>query len=189
MGNCCVTQETQPATLWWPKEVGWGEGREAQEEGNICIIMADSHCWLSETNTTLWSNFPPIKKLKKYYVMNLKCWHHWLYLGFNYDSTTHTLMMYSDKKKKKPAWESQIPWSTGIGQRVWVNCREVTRKRKIIHCQRISWKVLLSLAGLNECNTPSLLSGLSIPQSRLGPWYACSSHISQFVTILDWLLL
>ena len=33
--------------------------------------------------------------------MNLKCWHHWLYLGFNYDSTTHTLMMYSDKKKKK----------------------------------------------------------------------------------------
>ena len=33
--------------------------------------------------------------------MNLKCCHHQLYLGFNYDSTTHTLMMYSDKKKKK----------------------------------------------------------------------------------------
>lgn len=30
--------------------------------------------------------------------MNLKCWHHGLYLGFNYDSTTHTLMMYSDKE-------------------------------------------------------------------------------------------
>ena len=118
--------------------------------------------------------------------MNLKCWHNWLYSGFNYDSTTYTLMMYSDKET---AWESQIPWCTGIGQRLWGNGRKVTRKMKIIYCQRMSWKVLLSQAGLDECSTPSLLSGLSIPQSRLGPRYACSSHLSQFVTILEWLLL
>ena len=23
---------------------GWGAGREAHEEGDICIIIADSHC-------------------------------------------------------------------------------------------------------------------------------------------------
>ena len=31
----------------------------------MCIIMADSHCCEAETNTTLYSKFPPIKKLKK----------------------------------------------------------------------------------------------------------------------------
>ena len=24
----------------------------------ICILMADSHCWMAETNKTLWSNYP-----------------------------------------------------------------------------------------------------------------------------------
>ena len=42
---------------------GWGAGREAQEGGTIGIIMADLHCCMAETNTTLESNFPPIKKL------------------------------------------------------------------------------------------------------------------------------
>ena len=34
---------------------GWdgGEGREAQEREDICIHMADSHCCIAETNTTL----------------------------------------------------------------------------------------------------------------------------------------
>ena len=34
---------------------GWdGAGkREAEEQGNICIIMADSPCCKAETNTTL----------------------------------------------------------------------------------------------------------------------------------------
>ena len=30
-----------------------GSGREAQEGGDICIIMADSSCCMAETNTTL----------------------------------------------------------------------------------------------------------------------------------------
>ena len=35
---------------------GWDEGcggREVQEEGDICISMADSHCCMAETNTSL----------------------------------------------------------------------------------------------------------------------------------------
>ena len=30
-----------------------GGGREAQEEGDICILMTDSPCCMAETNTTL----------------------------------------------------------------------------------------------------------------------------------------
>ena len=33
--------------------LGWEEGREAQEGGDICIIKADLHCCTSEINTTL----------------------------------------------------------------------------------------------------------------------------------------
>ena len=29
---------------------GW---REAQEGGNMCILMADSHCYMAETSTKL----------------------------------------------------------------------------------------------------------------------------------------
>ena len=34
---------------------GWdgGGGREAQKEGDICILIADSCCCTAETNTTL----------------------------------------------------------------------------------------------------------------------------------------
>ena len=52
---------------------GWdgvGEGREVQEGGDRGIPMADS-CWrMAETNTTLQSNYPPIRnkqiKLRKH---------------------------------------------------------------------------------------------------------------------------
>ena len=44
------------------KGIGWEKGREAQEEGDICTIMADPHCCMTENNTTLKSYFPPIKK-------------------------------------------------------------------------------------------------------------------------------
>ena len=39
----------------------WG-GREAQERGNICVHAANSCCCTAETNTTLRSNYTPIKK-------------------------------------------------------------------------------------------------------------------------------
>ena len=41
--------------------MGWG----VQEGGGICILMADSCCCMAETNTTLESNYPPIKKFFK----------------------------------------------------------------------------------------------------------------------------
>ena len=47
---------------WWD---GVGCGREAQKGGAICILMADSHCCMAETNATLQSNYPPILKKHK----------------------------------------------------------------------------------------------------------------------------
>ena len=42
--------------------MGSGEGSEVQEGGDVCIHIADSlHC-TAETNTTLYSNYTPIKK-------------------------------------------------------------------------------------------------------------------------------
>ena len=35
--------------------------REAQEAGDMCILTADSRCCATETNTALWSNYPPVK--------------------------------------------------------------------------------------------------------------------------------
>ena len=43
---------------------GWdgaGGGREVQEGGDMCILMADSHCCMAETNTTMESNYLSIK--------------------------------------------------------------------------------------------------------------------------------
>ena len=39
----------------------WG-GREAQEGGDICVHMDDSHCSGAETNTILESNYTPIRQ-------------------------------------------------------------------------------------------------------------------------------
>ena len=44
---------------------GWGGGlggRAAQEGGDICIRMADSHCSRAETNTLLESNYTTMKE-------------------------------------------------------------------------------------------------------------------------------
>ena len=63
--------------MWWPREVGWGEGREVQERGDICIIMTDLCCCMAETNTTLESNFPPIKKEAKIRLQKKKGNNQW----------------------------------------------------------------------------------------------------------------
>ena len=45
---------------------GMGGGRELKEGGEVCVLVADSYWRTAETNTTLESNYPPIKnKLKK----------------------------------------------------------------------------------------------------------------------------
>ena len=65
MGGCCITQELSSELCddldGWDK--GWG-GTEAQEGGDICILLADSHGCTPETNTALQSNYPTIKNLK-----------------------------------------------------------------------------------------------------------------------------
>ena len=38
------------------------DGREAQEGGDICILITDSRCYTAETNTALESNYTPITK-------------------------------------------------------------------------------------------------------------------------------
>ena len=54
VGSGCITQEVQPGALWQPREVRWGGGgRYVQEWGVICILMADSHCCMAETNPIL----------------------------------------------------------------------------------------------------------------------------------------
>ena len=43
---------------------GWdgeGDGREVQEEGDICTTMADSCGYLTENNKLMQSNYPSIK--------------------------------------------------------------------------------------------------------------------------------
>ena len=41
MGLHCMAQETQTGALHQPRWDGEGDGREAQEGGDICIPMAD----------------------------------------------------------------------------------------------------------------------------------------------------
>ena len=42
-GVCCMAQETQTGALRQPRGVVWeGDGKEAEEGGDVCIPMADS---------------------------------------------------------------------------------------------------------------------------------------------------
>ena len=49
-----MAQETQTGALYQPRGVGReGDGREVQEGGDICTLMADSRCCMAEANTIL----------------------------------------------------------------------------------------------------------------------------------------
>ena len=47
-----------------PKGGMGGGGREAQEEGDICMLMADSHCCTAETNSIFKAIILQLKKKK-----------------------------------------------------------------------------------------------------------------------------
>ena len=47
--------------------MGWRQERQAQEGGDICIIMADLLCCTAESNTTL--QFSPNKKYYKFTIV------------------------------------------------------------------------------------------------------------------------
>ena len=52
MRSCCVAQ----GAVWrseMTRKDGMGEEREASEGGDVCVIMADLHCYVAETNTIL----------------------------------------------------------------------------------------------------------------------------------------
>ena len=54
MGICCVTQVTQPDSLWQPRGVGKGGRWEGfQEGGDTCILVADSCWYVAEANPVL----------------------------------------------------------------------------------------------------------------------------------------
>ena len=43
------------------KKHRWGARGEAQKGRDICTPVAESHCCIAESNTTLLSNYSPIK--------------------------------------------------------------------------------------------------------------------------------
>ena len=47
--KCSVTQGTQPGALWQSR----GVGGVVQEGGDTCILLANSQCYVAETNITL----------------------------------------------------------------------------------------------------------------------------------------
>ena len=66
MGSCYITQGAQPAALWWPRGVGWGGGREAQEGGEACINYGRSALLYGiNSHNVIKHIFLQYKKLKK----------------------------------------------------------------------------------------------------------------------------
>ena len=53
-GSCYKRQGVQPSVLLQLRGVDWVEGgKKVQERGNIYILMADLHCCMAETSTSL----------------------------------------------------------------------------------------------------------------------------------------
>ena len=69
--SCPSSDEMSSNSVLCENLKGWdveGGGEQVQERGDACIPMADS-CWCTaENNTTLQSNYPPIKNK----LINLK---------------------------------------------------------------------------------------------------------------------
>ena len=57
--SCCVGQGAQLGALWWPRGVGCGE-QDCEGRDNVHVQLIDFIVQL-ETNTTLKSNYTPIK--------------------------------------------------------------------------------------------------------------------------------
>ena len=67
MGSSSIAQGDQLCALRCLRGVGyggWEGGSRGKRYGNICIPIAESLCYIAETNTPLSSNYTPIKILK-----------------------------------------------------------------------------------------------------------------------------
>ena len=56
MGSSSIAQGVQFDALWPPRGLrygGWVGDAKRREYGDICIHIADSLCYIAETNTTL----------------------------------------------------------------------------------------------------------------------------------------
>ena len=58
MGSCCIIRVLVPKLnlVLWDNLKGWdgvGAGREVQERGGTCILVADSRCCTAEANRIL----------------------------------------------------------------------------------------------------------------------------------------
>ena len=63
MGSSCMFQGTQTGALYQTKVWDGGRnGREVQEEGDICIPMADSMLRFDRKQQNSESNYPSVKK-------------------------------------------------------------------------------------------------------------------------------
>ena len=49
----------------WDREGGREGDATGKRYGDICICITDSLCYKAETNTPVYSNYTPIKMLKK----------------------------------------------------------------------------------------------------------------------------
>ena len=78
--------------------IAWLGGRRKREEiWGICIGMAGSLCYKAETNTTLQSNYTPIKMFKKKRILQKKI-----------------IKPQKEKKKKRTKKNYKINWKTRI---------------------------------------------------------------------------
>ena len=54
MGICCISEGIRTGALYQPRGVdGEEDGRDGQEEGDICILIADSCLGLIQNNKIL----------------------------------------------------------------------------------------------------------------------------------------
>ena len=74
MGSRGITPRAQGSILGQARGAGWGGvWGEVQEGGDICTLIADSCCRMTESNTILKSNYLPIKNKLDQFTL---CVHH-----------------------------------------------------------------------------------------------------------------
>ena len=135
---CRVVQGAQRRALWWPRGVGGGGGREAQEGGDICMYIANSLCFpriepaslvppvlaggFFTTSTTVWS-YPILPfysrehrgtRIRKY-MCAVKAWEH----SSQLHSPQVQQLLVSKKKKRiftyrARATPSRLCWKRNI---------------------------------------------------------------------------
>ena len=54
MGSCCIAEGAQLSALRQPGKLRWGGGwEEVQEGSDLCILVADSCCFMAEASKIL----------------------------------------------------------------------------------------------------------------------------------------